>query len=326
MEAKYSLDWSDFAFASKKPINELNAIFIYAPREISRERFKQIIKEYLPKGNLFLGISKEGYVLGFEDQPIFEMLKLETVADIIGQVNKSGSTNKIYTISYFQREAKYLLEKLDFQQILLINGSWKFSFHTQEPYYVIAKKKTKITHISPFTDEKEAKAFELEKSLLIAKKYPINNGNYSIGEMLSLAGAASNYSYDFTYQTGVVLGKRVKNSTKYKLLEFSYNKVVPYQTHAMHFGAQREINYSPPNDLNFYDTVHAEVMMLIQANQNNIDLMGTSIFINLLPCPTCARMFSQTDIAEFYYVNDHSDGYGLKMLESANKKVHRVVI
>jgi deoxycytidylate deaminase len=326
MDAKYNLDWSDFAFASKKPINELNAIFIYAPREISKGRFKQIVKEYLPKGNLLLGISKEDHALGFEDQPIFEMLKSETVADVIGQVNKANSANKIYTISYFQREAKYLLEKLDFKEILLINGSWKFSFHTQEPYYVIAKKKTKITHISPFIDEKEAKVFESEKDVLIAGKYPISGGNYTINEMLNLAGAASNYSYDFTYQTGVVLGKKISNSTKYKFLDFSYNKVVPYQTHAMHFGAQREINYSPPNDLNFYDTVHAEVMMLIQANQKNIDLMDTSIFINLLPCPTCARMFSQTDITEFYYVNDHSDGYGLKMLESADKKVHRVVI
>jgi hypothetical protein len=36
-------------------------------------------------------------------------------------------------------------------------------------------------------------------------------------------------------------------------------------------------------------------------------------------------MFTQTDIAEFVYVEDHSDGYGFKMLELAGKKVRRIV-
>jgi len=36
-------------------------------------------------------------------------------------------------------------------------------------------------------------------------------------------------------------------------------------------------------------------------------------------------MLSQTDIAEFVYQEDHSDGYAIKMLELAGKKVRRIV-
>ena len=50
------------------------------------------------------------------------------------------------------------------------------------------------------------------------------------------------------------------------------------------------------------------------------------MFINLMPCPTCARMLAMTDIEEFVYSIDHSDGYAVKMLEAAGKKVRRVVV
>jgi deoxycytidylate deaminase len=112
----------------------------------------------------------------------------------------------------------------------------------------------------------------------------------------------------------------------YKPLGGAFNKVVPYQTYAMHHGSAREKNFSPANDLNHYDTIHAEVALLINAQKNKTDLAGTTLFINLMPCPTCARMLSQTDIEEFVYSVDHSDGYAVKMLEAAGKKVRRVVL
>ena len=79
------------------------------------------------------------------------------------------------------------------------------------------------------------------------------------------------------------------------------------------------------HDLNHYDTVHAEVDLIVKAQKAELDLHDTTLFINLLPCPSCARMFTQTDIAEFVYVEDHSDGYGFKMLTAANKKIRRIV-
>jgi deoxycytidylate deaminase len=93
----------------------------------------------------------------------------------------------------------------------------------------------------------------------------------------------------------------------------------------MHHGYAREINFSPANDLNYYDTNHAEVEAVIAAGEQGIDLAGTTLFINVLMCPTCSRLFTSTGIAEFVYREDHSAGYAIQMLQAAHKTVRRLV-
>ena len=82
---------------------------------------------------------------------------------------------------------------------------------------------------------------------------------------------------------------------------------------------------SPVGDLNYYDTVHAEINLIIDAQKNHIDLKNTVLFINLLPCPHCARALCETDISEIFYTLDHSDGYAVALLEKSGKKVQRLV-
>lgn len=323
MSAPYSFDWSDLAFGSKKPINSLKAIFIAAPRELSAERFTQLVKHYLPQGNIVLGLAKEPYVAGFEGQPQFRTLQGRTVQPVIDQVNASGVKHNVYTLSYFQRELKYVLDKLDFAKVLLVNGSWKHTFHTSEAYYLLANRHIGYEMISPFASVSEAKTYEAKVMKEITRAHPFRPGKYTESEMSALAKEVSQYSFDYSFQTGVALGKRAGDT--YDLLAWSYNRVVPYQTYAMHNGAARETNFSPPHDLNHYDTVHAEVELIITAGRQKLDLAGTALFINLLPCPMCSRMFVDTDIAEFVYNEDHSSGYAVKMLEAAGKTVRRIV-
>jgi len=311
-------DWTDLAFSSKKPLNDLNAIFIAAPRELSQARFKQLVKTYLPKGNLILGLAKESYVLGLEDQPQFRMLEAQTVEPIIAKVNAAKPKHTIATLSYFQRDLKHILEKLKIQKVLLINGSWKFLFHTQVPYYVLATSRIPYEQISPFTDEAEARAFESSVKL---PKLPAA-GALTEPEMLNLADQAAKHSFDNGFQTGLALGRL--HDAKYDLVATAFNRVLPYQTYAWHHGASRERNFSPMHDLNHYDTNHAEIELITRAVHNKLNLAGTTLFINLLPCPTCARMFMATDIAEFVYSEDHSAGYAIRMLEQAGKTVRRL--
>jgi deoxycytidylate deaminase len=315
-----NFDWNDLAFGSKKPINKLNAIFIPASRELSAERFKQIVKTYLPQGNIVVGLAKEPYIADFNGQPQFRTLQAATVEPIIAKVNAASPTHKMYTLHYFQRETPYIFEKLSIKKVVLVNGSWHRTFHTRPEYYVLIHRGIAYDMISPFASEAEAMAYE---SLVLP---PIHTpkGLFTAEEMSDFAGDIAKRSFDYSFQTGIALGRK-KSATKYQLLARTFNRVVPYQGYAMHHGAAREINFSPPNDLNFYDTVHAEVMMIIKAQKEKIDLAGTTLFINLLPCPSCARMFTQTDIAEFVYRQDHSDGYGVMMLEKAGKKVTRIV-
>lgn len=314
-----NFDWNELAFASKKPLNNLKATFIAAPREMSAARFTQLVKEYLPKGNIILGLAKENYVLGFEDQPQFRMLDIQTVQPIIDKVNSSPAKYKIATLAYNQRDLLYVITGLSIRRFVGVRGSWKYSFHTQPPYYALMKQDIPYELISPFASEDEAK--EYARKIKLPK--PPTNGTYDDREMLDIAAQVAKQSYDYSFQTGVSLGR--KKGKKYELLATTFNPVLPYQTYAMHFGASREVNFSPPHDINHYDTTHAEVELIIKAQKEKIDLKGTTLFINLLPCPTCARMLSRTDIAEVVYKEDHSDGYAVKMLELAGKKVRRVV-
>lgn len=321
-------DWSELAFGNKKPLKSLKATFIAAPREISAKRFTQLVKTYLPQGNIVLGLAKEEFIDGFAGQPQFKMLQRQTIQPVIDKINAAHMPHKVYTLSYSQREQKHILAKITFRHTVFINGSWKLMFHTTETYYSLMQAGLSYERVSPFADEAEARRYEAAAIKELHSLYDAQlKPGVALGaqDMLARAQTAAHFSFDHSYQTGVALGKKTRTKDSYTLLATSFNKVVPYQTYAWHHGPLREAHFSPPGDLNFYDTIHAEVAMLITANAEHIDLTGTSFFINLLPCPMCARMLSQTPIAEFIYRVDHSDGYAVKMLELAGKKVRRIV-
>lgn len=316
---KNDLDWSDLAFGSKKPLRELNAIFIAAPREISKKRLTQIIKEYLPIGNIVIGCAKELFINGYDSQPQFRTLQIDSSDSLIGKVNNSTSPHIITVLRYSQSEVTHIIEKSKFKSVLLINGSWLHSFHTRPEYYTLVSNKIDFKFISPFVDEAEARQYADDFQEIKEKTDEL----LSDLQMMEVANRAAINSFDNSHQTGVAIGKR--SGDKYQLITTAFNKVVPYQTFAWHFGAQRERHLSPPGDLNYYDAIHAEIMAVVNASQDNINLSGSVMFINLLPCPTCARMLCESDIDEIVYELDHSQGYAVALLEKAGKKVTRLV-
>lgn len=319
--ASDSFDWSDFAFGSRKVLQELKAIYIPAPREISPKRFAQLIKAYLPKGNILLGLSKERFVRELEGQPQFATLQPKTVQPIIGTVNASKAPHKIYTLHHSQRDTIFIFEKVRFQRVLLIQGSWYKAFHFRPEYYALVNRGTPYHLLSPFADEQEAMQYPLQTLL---PSLP-TEGQFDTLGLLDIASQAARHSYDYGgFQTGVALGISQQPSG-YRLLMTAHNTVVPYETYAMHYGASREKYFSPMQDMNHYDTIHAEMALVIKAQKAGIDLSCTTLFINLLPCPQCSRTLSQTDIAEIVYTEDHTAGYAVQMLEKAGKKIRRVV-
>ncbi len=327
MNPTCEFDWADLAFASKKPLRELNATFIAAPRDLSPARLKQLIRTYLPQGDILLGLSKEDFVLGLEGQPQFRMLTAESVRPFAKKIaeapNAPGKTMyKLYLVSYAQRDLPFILEKLAPPRAVFVNGSWYHAFHLRPEFYALAKHRIPYELISPFASEDEAKDYTQNFQPLPPSAKP--GDLLTETEMLETASVAAKQSFAYSeHQTGVALGRQ--KGTKYELLTTAFNRVVPYQTYAMHHGASREQNFSPSNDLNYYDVNHAEVELIAAAAREHLDLSGTALFINLLPCPTCARMFTSTDIAEFIYSQDHSDGYAVRMLEAAGKTVRRLI-
>ena len=315
------LDWSDFAFKSKGKLSDLNAVFIVAPREISIKRFTQIFKEYITEGAVILGVSKEQYVKGFGYQPQFKMLQLKSLSGVIEKIESSPVGKNFYILEYMQDDLQFILRDVDFKKVILVNGSWKYTFHTRSEFYEIVKKKLDFEFISPFESEEVAiKEYERLK-IDINKNFELTtkvNGLKSDKDVFEFLEAVSKSSFDNSFQVGAVLF-----SDKKELLAYSYNKVVPFETYALHYGNQREINMSPPNDVNFYSTNHAEVELIIECMSKKIDTNNSLLYINVLPCPSCARMICSTKIKKIIYKIDHSDGYAISLLSKAGKEVQQ---
>lgn len=303
------------------PSNNFNdMIFLAAPREMSAARFKQIVKHYLPKASLVVGISKESYVAGFEDQPQFRMLERSFVQPLIDKVNAAAGPRRIEVLEYGQSELASLVAEYAFKRVLLVNGSWKYTFQNHPAYKVLVERDIPFKYISPFIDEREAKEYEAIHSPMI--DIPAIGTTLTEAEMLNVAAASATQSYDYSFQTGVSLGRREGDC--YSFLLEAFNKVVPYQTYALHHGNAREKHVSGVHDTAHYDTIHAEMYLLTKAIAGNVHINGTTLFINLLPCPSCARTLSQTDIGEIVYQNDHSDGYAVALLKASGKTVRRI--
>lgn len=305
---------------TKSQINAKNAIFIVAPRELSLKRFAQLLQRYLPKANIILGISKQPYVVGFDDQPQFKMLQLSDVHIVIDKVNDANPPHAIYTFEYSQTDLNALLQSHNFKRILLVNGSWKYAFHNLDAYKTLVDRGITFKFISPFADDDEAFAYEATHTQQVS--LPDRGDILNESDMVAVADAAAIQSFDYSFQTGVSLGHPVGD--KYEFITTAFNKVIPYQTYALHHGNSREKNLSRPHDTNHYDTIHAEMQLLTKALADEIDLTGTTLFVNLLPCPNCARTLSQTNIAEVVYRHDHSDGYAVTLLESCGINVRRI--
>jgi deoxycytidylate deaminase len=320
MKPEYIYDWADLAFASKKEVRNLKATFIAASREFSLVRFTELIRKYLPGGHIILGVAKEGYVDGFDGQSQFRAQDLDNIQATIDVVN-AKSKHKIYVLRYHQREAPILYEKLSFRQVVLINGSWLYSFHTRPDYYALMRFSIPYVMESPFKDENEAREYETRLAPQIA--YTVPTAIIDEASVMLIAKAVSRQSYDTSFQVGIVAAD--KEAAGYRIRLTGYNKVVPYQTYALHFGASRERHFSPPGDQNYYDTAHDAIALMSNAIEAGVSLAGMTIFANLLPCPTCARALCLTDVAEIVYELDHSDGYAVALLEAAGKKVRRLV-
>lgn len=322
MKKQYLLDWNELAFGSKSELGEGTKTFIAAPRSMSQKRLQKIIRTYLPKGDLVIGVSKETYVENLEGLPQFEMIKLSEVEPLVSKIAESNVKYTCQILEYNQRDLMHILKKVRFQSAVFVNGSWYGPFHMKPIYYELMNSKTPYELISPFIDEIEASVYvdNLEPTMTQPPLGKVQTEE----ELLKIVSLAAQRSYDYAaFLTGAVLAK--KSPKGYDVLMTSHNKILPYETYAMHTGSLREKNFAPQNDMNYYDTLHAEMVMLSQAAKSQLSLKGCTLFVNLLPCPQCARMLADSELQELVYSIDHSAGFAARLLEDCGKKVRRVL-
>ncbi len=67
--------------------------------------------------------------------------------------------------------------------------------------------------------------------------------------------------------------------------------------------------------------VHAEQNALIQAGTN---ARGSTMYSTIVPCPICARMILNAQVARVVYIDDYSDLTGVELLKQAGTKLTRL--
>lgn len=307
-------DWNKIAQKQKKELSNARPIFVVGPRELSEQRLKLLVKKLQTQRAVVWGCLKDDYINGFEGCAQFRTLDL---AKLEAEVKTS---DRMSIITYFQRDLCYILKELDFSAVILINGSWKLMLHTTPEFWTILKRKIPYKLISPFVDEAEARRYAQK----IAENYSREHlydakQKYTDEELMHLVEQVAKRSFDWTYQIGAAL---VKSG---RVISTAHNSTLPFETASMHYGHSKELNFSPLGDQNYYDTNHAEVELVLKALQTKTSLDGCSLYLNVMPCPTCARMLAHTDLEEVVYTHDHSDGYAARLLTNVGKKVRRVL-
>lgn len=295
---------------------ENSPILILGSREISSERITQLTNQLLKNTDktIVWGVFIEKFIQGLENSPQFRTLTIETLKESLKQLNSA----RISILEYSQAQASAIIAEHDWSAIIGINGSWHRAFHYRDEYQVIKKLKIPFKFASAFKDEKEALEYE-SKIIIERPKLSVNySESCSENTLFTLVDEVSHRSFDNTWQTGAVLAKNGE------FLLATYNKVVPFETYALLHGASKEKHRTPPQDLNHFDTNHAEVEMILEAARKNINLNDCSLFINLMPCPICSRMLAQTAIKEVVYKNPHSNNYAITILEKTGKTIRQI--
>ncbi len=57
--------------------------------------------------------------------------------------------------------------------------------------------------------------------------------------------------------------------------------------------------------------LHAEQNAILYASKNNVTIEGSTLYVTLSPCISCARVIYTTGIKKVYYLNSYADFKGL---------------
>lgn len=311
--------WSELTGVEKKLLNQEDLIFIAGSREMSARRIGELFAYYIKKGNILWGCLEEDYIEGFKKQPHFRTLKVSKLEKTLQQFEKFKLKNQCSIVQYKQGDICEILEIIPLKRALFINGSWKIVFHRRPEFEVLSTKNIPYKLTSPFVDDEEAVNYSKKIRPELEDLFFYETDNvYSDHELMQLAHKISKRSFDYTWQTGVVIAKEGK------VLVTGHNKILPYETYSMHNGTPPERDKALLHQVTHSDAIHAEINALVKALNSQIDLEGTSLYINLLPCPVCAKAIAESKVSEVVYENDHFGGYGKELLERMGKKVRKL--
>ncbi len=304
---------------SEDEISSDDKVLVLGARQISSKRVTQLTTQLLKntgKGVVW-GCLEEDYIAGLENSAQFKSLSVDELQ--LGLTAITEAKDRVQILHYSQVAAPDIIGQGGWSAVIGVNGSWHRAFHYRDEYKQLQKKRIPHKLVSAFVDEAEAR--EYEKKIIDAQPPLSLSQSQEADEkqFFQVVEEVSRRSFDHTWQTGAVLAKNGK------FLLAAHNQVVPFETFALLRGASKEKHLTPPQDLNHFDTNHAEVELVLEAGKQKIDLASCSLYINLMPCPICARMLTRAGIKEVVYRNEHSGGYAQTILNRSNVRLKKVV-
>lgn len=316
----FVLDWNDLSSKHKKHIDSKSEnVFIVGPVDISNKRIKKLLNDY-NEVDIIFGCLKDNHIPGLEGSPHFKPLRFDKLFSII------ENTGNCLILKHFHRDIKHAISEIGFSEVVFTNGSWQGPLHYKAEYWNALKSNANIRVISPFCNKQKAKKYSERYEKKNAKKLENMidlDKEYTNEQLLKLSNKVSTASWDWLGQTAGILTKNGK------ILEYAWNRVVPFEAYQMHHGSLREQKHIPSQKmLETHYTNHFEMELLEKARRKNIDISGATLVSNLFPCPICAKALSRTNIAEIIYSQDHNHEYsfGYKALEASGIKLKRIVI
>lgn len=113
-------------------------------------------------------------------------------------------------------------------------------------------------------------------------------------KMVERASCEADKSSDWWRQVGAVV---VRNK---KVILEAHNRHVPSEHKPYAEGDPRDV--IEPGVLNLlYTSIHAEQAVIAEAARRGISLKGASIYMNIFPCPLCAKLVAYSGIKKCYF-------------------------
>lgn len=283
-------DWNKIGDNSKKILK--GKILILGSKNISRKRIRE-----LSKGDEIFGALKDEYIEGMKGDA-FKTLKA-------AKIKKFCDNDDLNILEYYQKDTTYLIKELKPKKVFIVNGSWSGPIHFRSEYWVCRDLDIPMEYISALSEKDEVK----EPESIKFDKEKI----YTEDELSDLSVEISKHSYCWQAQVGAVIAREGK------ILSVGYNKILPYEHYCNKNNCIREqMHLNPGQDIQICMSNHAESEAIDYCAKNGINISGAIIYVNLAPCPMCARVISRSGIIKVLARREYSQAQlGEKILKES---------
>ncbi|MFC1721143.1 cytidine/deoxycytidylate deaminase family protein [Patescibacteria group bacterium] len=145
----------------------------------------------------------------------------------------------------------------------------------------------------------------------VSSKEPVNYDRISTDdfdiEMVQKAAAEGSRTSDWWREVGGII---IKDGAP---LFTSHNKHVPSEHSCYVHGDIRDV-IKPGEHSDISSALHAEQGLITEAAR--LVLEGTSIYLSVFPCPSCAKMIAYSGIKKVYFSGGHASFDGVSVLKA----------